>query len=159
MNNHNLNLASKSSNKSIEEINIEMHHSKQLNLPFLEKLILLSIMPRLRKDKVSNVEKLYHKGRKKISKYLDVDNYLNSLHKIEVINHLLFNEKQKSIINYVFKPNLSLRNNDDVKDINLAIEPYFSKVINEKMKSYNNYISNDGKESNNNKECIHSNNN
>ena len=85
------NITPKSSIRTSNENKFLKQKKNKLRLSFNEKLFSLSICP-----KHENINtQLYIKGKNTLSSFLDIDNYLKSVHQVQIIDHILFSEKQK----------------------------------------------------------------
>ena len=58
----------------------------------------------LKKDKV----KLFNIGKKHLKNYLEINNFINTYHNLNVYMDILFNESQQSILSFISEPILSL---------------------------------------------------
>jgi hypothetical protein len=65
-------------------------------------------------SKNKDKHKLYEKGFEKVSYNLNVLTYIRKMHEIDLMKHLLFDEDQINLINFLSKPSVSLANKMDI---------------------------------------------
>ena len=134
------NITPKSSIRTSNENKFLKQKKNKLRLSFNEKFFSLSICP-----KHENINtQLYIKGKNTLSSFLDIDNYLKSVHQVQIIDHILFSEKQKKLIEYAFTPVLGVNSIGEVSNVykEVVVDSYFSKVVKDKLKDYNDIIEN-----------------
>ena len=134
------NITPKSSIRTSNENKFLKQKKNKLRLSFNEKFFSLSIC-----TKHENINtQLYIKGKNTLSSFLDIDNYLKSVHQVQIIDHILFSEKQKKLIEYAFTPVLGVNSIGEVSNVykEVVVDSYFSKVVKDKLKDYNDIIEN-----------------
>ena len=86
-----------------------------VNINLFEHIILLSC-PFCKWNSLKFKHKLFEKGFQKLCYQLDVITYLKKMQQIELMNYVVLNPNQNTMINFLAKPSISYSNEKDAYD-------------------------------------------
>ena len=92
--------------KQLKQI-LKQKGNKRFNIPFVDKLFLITVCPGKSRSKKKGIDQMYIQGRDLIDSYLEIDTVLKRFHNQEHISSLMLSEEQKKLFHYIFKPILT----------------------------------------------------
>lgn len=90
-------------------------------------------------------QKLYDRGYKNLSYDMNILTYIRKMHEVDIIKHLIFNENEICLLNFISKPSVSLVSKNEISDsLQQKFDVEFNKEEIDKLhKSFHDIIVND----------------